>query len=133
MNPDHPIDRDALLGTDATTSVDTFIAGLSSDNVRVAIALLHEATRVAPPLSVQKIGTGQLDRQERRALMDLVSVRAALADSYTPLGVEAWLHSGNRNMNGRRPYDLIMAGDLDPVKDELTRLWADGMDGGMGT
>lgn len=41
--------------------------------------------------------------------------RDLLADVYQPEGVEIWLRSPNRLLDGKRPCDLIEAGDVEPV------------------
>lgn len=53
---------------------------------------------------------------------DLGAVIESLLDTYKPLGVGIWLLSQNRNLNGRRPLDLICEGNPGPVLDEADRL-----------
>lgn len=41
-----------------------------------------------------------------------------LSDSYTDEGIDIWLRARNRNLNMRRPIDLIVEGQIDTVIDE---------------
>lgn len=41
-----------------------------------------------------------------------------LSDSYTDEGIDIWLRASNRNLNMRRPIDLIVEGQIDTVIDE---------------
>ncbi len=54
------------------------------------------------------------ERYDRLAeLRDLVLL---LAESLTPRGVNQWLHARNRLLDGRRPVEVIRAGDLAVVR-----------------
>jgi hypothetical protein len=52
-------------------------------------------------------------------------VRAAASDVYTPEGVEIWMRSRNRLLDGRSPEQAIADGDGDRVY-ELVRALVDG-------
>jgi hypothetical protein len=48
-----------------------------------------------------------------------------LRDVYEPEGVEIWLHARNREFDGQRPLDLLVAGEYERVLAAVERL-ADG-------
>lgn len=48
-----------------------------------------------------------------------------LRDVYQPEGVEIWLHAPNREFDGQRPLDLLVAGEYERVLAAVERL-ADG-------
>lgn len=52
----------------------------------------------------------------------LTLVIERLADTYKPEGIDVWLDSPNRNLDGRRPLDLINEGEWQRVLDEADRL-----------
>ena len=70
--------------------------------------------------SVQNWASGQNAPRGRSAdrLLDLHSIVDLLSDSYTPEGIDIWLHSRNRNLNMQRPIDLLTEGELDRVLEE---------------
>lgn len=51
-------------------------------------------------------------------LLDVHTIVDILSDSYTPEGIDIWFHSRNRNLDMRRPIDLLVEGDVDRVLDE---------------
>ncbi len=55
-------------------------------------------------------------------LLDLHYVVEQLKDVYRPEGVDIWLHGRNKNLNGKRPIDLLRAGDFEYALDEIERL-----------
>ncbi len=60
--------------------------------------------------------------QKVRQLLDLSYLVDYLKDVYTDEGIEIWLHSRNRNLDGNRPIDLITTGHLDKVLEEAERV-----------
>jgi transcriptional regulator with XRE-family HTH domain len=70
--------------------------------------------------SVQNWASGSNAPRGRSAekLLDLHSIVDLLSDSYTPEGIDIWLHSRNRNLDMRRPIDLLVEGELEQVLDE---------------
>ena len=46
---------------------------------------------------------------------DLTPLVRALGVTYSPRGVAIWLRSGNRNLDGARPIDLLASGEFEPV------------------
>ncbi len=61
------------------------------------------------------------ERAWRRGIINLTDVRTIielLSDSYTDEGIDIWLRARNRNLNMRRPIDLIVEGQIDTVIDE---------------
>lgn len=57
-----------------------------------------------------------------RRVLDLVYLVSELREVYTDEGIHIWLQSRNRNLNGRRPLDLLGAGQIDEVLDEVQRV-----------
>ena len=53
-----------------------------------------------------------------KRLLDVRTVITLLSDSYTDEGIDIWLHSRNRNLDMKRPIDLIVGGEIDKVIDE---------------
>ena len=53
-----------------------------------------------------------------KRLLDVRTVVELLSDSYTDEGIDIWLHSRNRNLDMRRPIDLITEGQIDRVLEE---------------
>jgi transcriptional regulator with XRE-family HTH domain len=50
-----------------------------------------------------------------RRLLDVRTVVELLRDSYTDEGIDIWLRARNRNLDMRRPIDLITEGQVDEV------------------
>jgi hypothetical protein len=59
--------------------------------------------------------------------LDVRHIVAALRDVYTSEGVEIWLRSRNRNLEGQRPLDLLAEGRIEEVVQEVEHVT-----GGMG-
>ena len=55
-------------------------------------------------------------------LLDLNYLIRMLREVYTDQGVEIWLRSRNRHLEGQRPIDLLTEGALDQVLLEAQRL-----------
>lgn len=53
-----------------------------------------------------------------RRLLDVRTVIELLRDSYTDEGIDIWLHARNRNLDMRRPIDLIVGGEIEEVIDQ---------------
>lgn len=51
-------------------------------------------------------------------LLDVRTIVDLLSDSYTDEGIDIWLHSRNRNLEMRRPIDLLIEGHVNQVLDE---------------
>jgi DNA-binding transcriptional regulator YiaG len=70
--------------------------------------------------AVQNWATGHNTPRGRSAekLLDVHTIVDILSDSYTPEGIDIWFHSRNRNLDMRRPIDLLVEGDVDRVLDE---------------
>ena len=56
------------------------------------------------------------ERENFTALID------SLLDTYRPEGVLIWLTSGNRNLGGYSPRQMIAEGEWEPLLDEADRL-----------
>lgn len=79
--------------------------------------------------TVQGWASGQVKPSSAKAqrLLDVRHVVAALREVYDAEGVEIWLRSRNRNLNGERPLDLLADERIDEVVEEVEHLT-----GGMG-
>lgn len=74
----------------------------------------------AGPRAVQNWASGQnVPRGDTvKRLLDVRTIIELLSDSYTNQGIDIWLHARNRNLDMRRPIDLIVEGQIDAVIDE---------------
>lgn len=52
-------------------------------------------------------------------LLDISVIVNLLHDVYTDEGVKIWLHSRNRNLDFKRPIDLLAEGEHDRVLEEV--------------
>jgi len=57
-----------------------------------------------------------------KRVLDLVYLVRELREVYTDEGIYIWLQSRNRNLGGRRPLDLLSAGQTDDVLEEVQRV-----------
>lgn len=55
-------------------------------------------------------------------LLDLHYVVEQLLEVYSPEGVDVWLHGRNRDLGGRRPIEVLKAGEFSEVLDVVERL-----------
>jgi transcriptional regulator with XRE-family HTH domain len=51
-------------------------------------------------------------------LLDVHAIVDLLSDAYTEEGIDIWLHSRNRNLDMRRPIDLLKEGEVDEVLEQ---------------
>ncbi|HEY0167373.1 MAG TPA: antitoxin Xre/MbcA/ParS toxin-binding domain-containing protein [Jatrophihabitans sp.] len=58
----------------------------------------------------------------REKLLDLRFIVDELSSVYTDEGIEIWLRARNRNLGSQRPIDLLTAGDVEVVIEEVQRL-----------
>jgi transcriptional regulator with XRE-family HTH domain len=72
------------------------------------------------PRAVQNWASGQNTPRGKavKRLLDVRTVVELLGDSYTDEGIDIWLHARNRNLDMRRPIDLIVEGQIEKVIDE---------------
>lgn len=54
-----------------------------------------------------------------RRVLDLVYLVKELREAYTDEAIHIWLQSRNRNLQGRRPLDLLNEGQVDEVLEEV--------------
>lgn len=104
---------------DGTTSV-TYMR-VVNEVTRVGITQAELAKAVGSGArAVQNWASGQNAPRGEAAkrLLDVRMVVDLLSDSYTDEGIDIWLHSRNRNLEMRRPIDLITDGQLDLVIEE---------------
>ena len=55
-------------------------------------------------------------------VLDLAHLVSELREVYTDEGIQIWLKSRNRNLQSRRPIDLLAAGEVDEVLEEVQRI-----------
>jgi hypothetical protein len=60
-------------------------------------------------------GTSKPQGESLERLVDLNYLVERLANVYQPQGIEIWLHARNRALDGRRPIDMLEAGEFEPV------------------
>jgi uncharacterized protein (DUF2384 family) len=88
-------------------------------------AELAQVTGVKPR-QVQHWAAGahrpQGDTRDR--LLEVAYIVEQLHDVYAPEGVDIWIHGRNRDLEGRRPIDLLRAGDFETVLRVVERLQA---------
>jgi len=95
--------------------------GLTQEDVGRAVAVSRRS--VAGWASGETVPRGL--RIEK--LLDLRDVVERLREVYAPEGVEIWLHARNRNLDRKRPVELLVEGRLDEVIEEVDRVGQRGM------
>ncbi len=55
-------------------------------------------------------------------VLDFVHLVSELREVYTDEGIQIWLRSRNRNLQHRRPIELLAEGNVDEVLDEVHRV-----------
>jgi uncharacterized protein (DUF2384 family) len=65
--------------------------------------------------------------RNRDRLLQLHYVSQLLRDVYTHEGAEIWLHGRKRSLGGRRPIDLLGAGEYEEVLAAIERLQSGAM------
>ncbi len=74
--------------------------------------------------SVQNWASGDAAPRGVKAerLLDVKFIVEELGSVYSEEGIEIWLRARNRNLHGKRPIDLLTAGQIDEVVQEAQRL-----------
>lgn len=67
-------------------------------------------------------GTSKPTGRRAQRLLDVQLIVRLLSDTYTREGIRIWLNSRNRNLQLRRPIDLLEEGDIDGVLEEAGRI-----------
>ena len=67
-------------------------------------------------------GTSTPSGVRAQRLLDVQLIVRLLSETYTREGIRIWLNSRNRNLELRRPLDLLEEGDIDAVLDEANRI-----------
>jgi len=67
-------------------------------------------------------GSSKPAMNTRERLIDLFYVVDQLEEVYRPEGVEIWIHSRNKVLDGARPIDLLRRGEFGPVIDAVESL-----------
>ena len=91
-------------------------AGLSQEEIANAVG--------ASLRTVQGWAAGSSTPKGLKAqrLLDLKYLVEELGDAYTEEGIQIWLHARNRNLEGRRPIELLAEGQADAVMAEVDRI-----------
>lgn len=95
-------------------------AGLSTSELAEVVGI--------GPRQIQNWAAGKgtpANAQRLRQLLDLQYVLDLMKEVYDADGCMLWLHARNRSLGGKRPLDLMAAGQTDDVIEYLDRL-ADG-------
>jgi uncharacterized protein (DUF2384 family) len=69
-------------------------------------------------------GTSRPASESRDRLVDIHYIVRQLQDVYRPDGIEIWMHSRNPELDGRRPIDMLIDGDFEPIVHAVLRLRA---------
>ncbi|HVB13150.1 MAG TPA: antitoxin Xre/MbcA/ParS toxin-binding domain-containing protein [Candidatus Dormibacteraeota bacterium] len=69
-------------------------------------------------------GTSRPAAASRDRLVDVYYMVRQLQLVYRSDGIEIWLHSRNPEIGGRRPIEMLIAGDFEPVVQAVERLRA---------
>ncbi|MBB1052531.1 MULTISPECIES: antitoxin Xre/MbcA/ParS toxin-binding domain-containing protein [unclassified Dietzia] len=67
-------------------------------------------------------GTSKPTGVRAQRLLDVQLIVRLLGETYTREGIKIWLNSRNRNLDLRRPIDLLEDGQIDAVLQEVTRI-----------
>lgn len=67
-------------------------------------------------------GTSKPTGVRAQRLLDVQLIVRLLSDTYTKEGIKIWLNSRNRNLELRRPIDLLEERDIDAVLEEANRI-----------
>lgn len=67
-------------------------------------------------------GTSKPTGVRARRLLDVQLIVRLLSDTYTREGIRIWLNARNRNLDLRRPMDLLEDGNIDAVLEEANRI-----------
>lgn len=67
-------------------------------------------------------GTSAPTGVRAQRLLDVQLVIRLLSDTYTREGIRIWLNARNRNLDRRRPIDLLEDGEIDAVLEEASRI-----------
>lgn len=72
-------------------------------------------------------GSSRPRNETRDRLVDVHYLVRQLADVYRAEGIQIWLHARNRELDGARPIELLIAGDFEPVVHAVSRLQSGAM------
>jgi DNA-binding transcriptional regulator YiaG len=67
-------------------------------------------------------GTSAPTGVRAQRLLDVQLIVRLLSDTYSREGIRIWLNSRNRNLELRRPIDLLEEGEIDAVLEEASRI-----------
>jgi len=60
--------------------------------------------------------------QSKDKLLELHYIIERLREIYTPEGTDIWIHGRNRSLGGRKPIDLLRAGEFETILASVERL-----------
>lgn len=69
-------------------------------------------------------GSSRPAPETRDRLVDVHYIVRQLQNVYRPEGTEIWLHSRNPELGGRRPIEMLVEGEFEPVVHAVLRLQA---------
>ena len=69
-------------------------------------------------------GSSRPASETRDRLVDVHFIVRQLQQVYRPEGIEIWIHSRNPELEGRRPIEMLVDGDFEPVVNAVLRLKA---------
>lgn len=67
-------------------------------------------------------GSSRPTADSRDRLVDVHYIVRELQHVYRPEGIEIWIHSRNPELGARRPIDMLIEGEFEPVVDAVHRL-----------
>ncbi len=67
-------------------------------------------------------GSARPKGKSAERLVDVSQIVTALRDVFRDEAIHIWLRTRNRNLDGRRPLELLAAGDVDQVLAEVNNL-----------
>jgi hypothetical protein len=69
-------------------------------------------------------GSSRPTAESRDRLVDVHYIVRELLHVYRPEGIEIWIHARNPELGARRPIDMLVEGEFEPVVDAVHRLQA---------
>jgi hypothetical protein len=96
------------------------------DDLRGAVLTNAELAQITgvKPRQVQHwvSGAHRPQGEAKDRLLELHYIIERLREIYTPEGVDIWMHGRNRDLDGQKPIDLLIAGEFEHVLAAVERL-----------
>jgi uncharacterized protein (DUF2384 family) len=77
---------------------------------------------IAPETLCRAKAKGSMSRCNEQKLLDLKYVIEQLSDFYDPMEIRLWLFARQKLLDGKKPADLLQAGDTDSVISVIAQL-----------